>query len=39
MFPCEFCDIFKNTYFKEHLETAALTIWKLLSKTYKVESF
>ena len=24
MFPCEFCEIFKNTNFKEHLQTTAL---------------
>ena len=23
MFSCEYCEIFKNTYFKEHLQTAA----------------
>ena len=23
VFPCEFCEIFKNTYFEEHLRTAA----------------
>ena len=22
LFPCEFCEIFKNTYFEEHLRTA-----------------
>ena len=22
MFPCEYCGLFKNTYFKEHLRTA-----------------
>ena len=26
MFSCEYCKIFKNTYFQEHLDTAA---WKL----------
>ena len=23
LFPCEYCKIFKNTYFEEHLRTAA----------------
>ena len=23
MFSCEYCEIFKNTYFEEHLRTAA----------------
>ena len=23
VFPCEYCEIFKNTYFEEHLRTAA----------------
>ena len=23
MFSCEYCEIFKNTYFKKHLRTAA----------------
>ena len=23
MFPCEYCEIFKNNYFKEDLRTAA----------------
>ena len=23
VFSCEFCEIFKNTYFEEHLQTAA----------------
>ena len=22
LFPCEYCEIFKNTYFEEHLRTA-----------------
>ena len=22
MFPCEYCEIFKDTYFEEHLQTA-----------------
>ena len=23
MFPCEYCEIFKDTYFEEHLQTTA----------------
>ena len=25
VFPCEYCEIFKNTYFEKHLRTAAST--------------
>ena len=27
MFPCQFLGIFKNTYFIEHLQTAASGMW------------
>ena len=26
MFSCEYCEIFKNTYFEEHLQTTAFTL-------------
>ena len=26
VFPCEYCEIFKNTYFEEHLRTAAFVL-------------
>ena len=50
MFYCEFCEIFKNTFFTEHLWTSAsgaLLIWLLWaaevylerSPTYKKELF
>ena len=30
MFFCEFCEIFKNNYFVEHLQTtASLNTWEL----------
>ena len=33
MYSCEFCKIFKNTYFVEYLQTAASTIgWGSLDK-------
>ena len=28
MFSCECCEIFKNTYFEEHLGTTASEIWQ-----------
>ena len=31
MFPCEYCKIFKNSYFEEHLRTAALERKKIRS--------
>ena len=27
VFPCEYCEIFNNSYFKEHLRTAASAVW------------
>ena len=40
MFSCEFCEIFKNTYFVEHLQTAAFvrSIYVLCPGEYR-ESF
>ena len=47
MFSCEFCEIFKNTFFTEHLWTSAfeirnveceiLAIKKILWKPYKLD--
>ena len=31
MFSCEYCEIFKSTYFEEHLWTAASALWWKLS--------
>ena len=28
VFSCEYCEIFKNAYFEEHLQTAASTFFK-----------
>ena len=28
MFFCEICEIFKNTYFEEHMRTAACGQWQ-----------
>ena len=28
MFSCRYCEIFKNTYFEEHLRTAASRMWE-----------
>ena len=40
MFSCEYCEIFKNTYYEEHLRTAVLkegdthiTVWKYMRMT------
>ena len=40
VFSCEFCEIFKNTYFVEHLQTAAFvrSIYVLCPGEYR-ESF
>ena len=32
MFSCEYCEIFKNSYFEEHLQTAASDNSKNLKK-------
>ena len=29
MFSCEFCEIFKNNFFTEHLWTTASVIWNI----------
>ena len=31
MFSCEYCEIFKKTYFEEHLLTAASDLWAAAS--------
>ena len=33
MFSCEYCEIFKSTYFDEHLRTAASKEYKILIVT------
>ena len=33
---CEYCEIFKNTYFEEHLRTAASVSWKYFPTFYKI---
>ena len=30
MFSCETCEIFKNTYFEEHLQATAFVSWEWL---------
>ena len=30
VFSCEFCEIFKNTFFTEHLRTTASILWTLV---------
>ena len=30
VFSCEFCEIFKNTFFTEHLRTTASILWTLI---------
>ena len=30
MFSCEFCEIFKSTFFIEHLQTIASILWTLV---------
>ena len=29
MFPCKFCEIFKNTFFKEHLRATASVLYQV----------
>ena len=36
-FSCEFCEISKNTFFTEHLQTTA-SVWFCLSKLEKLSS-
>ena len=33
MFSCEYCEIFKNTYFEEHLKIAASKDLKVFNDT------
>ena len=37
MFSCEFCEIFKNTFFTEHLRATASGTWDKLSKALFLE--
>ena len=37
MLFCEYCEIFKNTYFEKHLRMAATTIERLLFNVSYVE--
>ena len=34
MFSCEYCKIFKNIYFEDHLQTAASASWSILYKEF-----
>ena len=36
MFSCEFCEIFKNTFFTEHLLEIASEYGYVLSKTFSI---
>ena len=38
MFPCEYYEIFKKTYFEEHLQTAASNIHKIVFYSPLVQS-
>ena len=38
VFFCEFCEVFKNTYFVEHLRTAAFVVVHTLRLTYTLNS-
>ena len=45
VFSCEFCEIFKNTFFTEHLWTIASKIWdqlpalrKLVGSTFNIQT-
>ena len=38
MFSCDICEIFKNTYFEEHLETTASHLsWNTMTFSYNTE--
>ena len=37
VFSCEFCEIFKNTFFTEHLRTTTSIILKILSHVFLEE--
>ena len=39
MFSCEFCEIFKNTFFMEHLRTTASYYWMPLFNQLYLEKF
>ena len=34
VFSCEYCKIFKNIYFEDHLQTAASASWSILYKEF-----
>ena len=34
MFSCEYCKVFKNIYFEDHLQTAAFASWSILYKKF-----
>ena len=36
VFSCEFCKIFKNTFFTEHLRTTASVCWRSLKFEYRL---
>ena len=38
VFFCEFCEVFKNTYFVEHLRTATFVVAHTLRLTYTLNS-
>ena len=37
MFSCKYSEIFKNTYFEEHLRTAAFELLQVLSTVKKMK--
>ena len=39
MFSYEYCEIFKNTSFEEHLQTAASVIWPWLEDSVSMPTF
>ena len=44
MFSCEYCKIFKNIYFEDHLQTATSASWSIMYKKfvdirYEIASF
>ena len=38
VFPCEYCEIFKKTYFEEHLPTAASVQFNIVGDKSKTKS-
>ena len=36
LFSCEFCEVFKNTFFTEHLWTTASSLLKVFTEAIKI---